>query len=137
MRTGILLLLGAALFASCGSLTNYWHEEEDDVYFVSDTQEDVDVIIYSDQSDGNTETNNRTVNTGTQRPVLFPGVNNRRVTRRSNDPNYCPPGTTPRTRRTSTPRTSTPRTSTPRSSSPAPTRQSRPRPTPSKTSTPR
>ncbi len=137
MRKGILLLFVAALFASCGSMVNYWHEEEDDVYFVSDTREDVDIIIYDQQSQSGDGTYDRS---GTQNPgVIIPG--NRRTTRRpstrTSDPGYCPPGgtgTQSRTpSRTSTPST-TPRT-TPRTS-PAPSRQ-RPRPTTPKSSVPR
>jgi len=51
MKSTILLLLIAFTFVGCSRYDYYWHEEEDDVYFISQTPEEVDIYASSNDRD--------------------------------------------------------------------------------------
>ncbi|MBX2846571.1 MAG: hypothetical protein KTR13_10210 [Saprospiraceae bacterium] len=112
-----LSALAAVCLASC-STVNYTHDAEDDVYFSSRTTEDIDVVFTPGQDGEEYGSNqNYPINRNPN-----PGV---RTNRRSNDPNYCPPGGTNRNRSIRTTPSSRPSTTNGGSSRPSPTRGNR------------
>ena len=44
-----ILFCVAVFFSSCSNYTRYWHQEEDDVYFTSETPEEVDIFAYKEK----------------------------------------------------------------------------------------
>lgn len=123
MKPAILLLITAFAFTGCSRYDYYWHEEEDDVYFVSQTPEEVDIYQYQTDND-NDEEETETYDNGQNRSYdPYPNTNrqptiyndNRRRTRTN--------------RRTTQPRTTPSKSPSQRPVvTPAPRRNQRPTP---------
>lgn len=48
--TILSLIFGMFFLTGCSSYSHYWHQQEDDVYFMSKTPEDIDVFAYRDSN---------------------------------------------------------------------------------------
>ncbi len=129
MKQAILLLIASFTLFSCSRYDYYWHEEEDDVYFVSQTPEEVDIYGYEVPDDQDTYDDTRRTRrdrrydqyprtSRNQGYGTIPG-NSRRTNRGTSSPGGVRKSPTP-----------SPRTT------PTPSRPSRPKPNPKPSSSP-